>query len=77
MTGPLIVVTKEWNVWNIINVNGPMTCQEFVDHYKKEYNIKILVIAFNFKSFIEIHIRCKTKKLSLKSYENTNCSQKR
>ena len=54
-----------------------MTCQEFDDHCKKEYNIKILVIACNFKSFIEIHIPCKTKKLSLKSYENTNCLQKR
>ena len=41
MKGPLIVVTKEWNVWNIINIKGPMTCQEFDDHCKKEYNIKI------------------------------------
>ena len=56
MKGLLIVVTKEWNIWNIINIKGPMTCQEFVDHCKKEYNIKILGIACNFKSFILMHI---------------------
>ena len=52
MDGPSIAVPKGWTVWDIINIKGPMTCQEFVDHFKKENNIKILDIAWNFKSII-------------------------
>ena len=52
-----------------------MTYQEFVDHFKKEYNIKILDIACNFKSIIQMFMPSKTKKLPLKIkdiYKNAN-----
>ena len=52
MKGLLIVVTKELNIWNIINIKGPMTCQEFDDHCKKEYNIKIFLISNLLLKFI-------------------------
>ena len=37
MDGPSIAVPKGWTVWDIINIKGPMTCQEFVDYFDKEY----------------------------------------
>ena len=73
--GPSIAVPKGWTVWDIINIKGPMTCQEFVDHFKKEYNVKILGIACNFKSIIQMFMPSKTKKLPLKIediYKNAN-----
>ena len=48
----LQTVQKGWTVWDIINIKGPMTCQEFVDYFKRAYNANILGIASNFKSII-------------------------
>lgn len=48
----LRTVPKGWTVWDIINIKGPMTCQEFVDYFKRAYNANILGIASNFKSII-------------------------
>ena len=71
----LQTVQKGWTVWDIINIKGPMTCQEFIDHLKKEYNVEILGIASNFKSIIQMFMPSKTKKLQLKIediYEKIN-----
>ena len=43
-----------------------MTCQEFIDFFKKEYNVKILGISSNFKSIIQLFMPSKKKKLPLK-----------
>ena len=48
--GLSIEVPKGWAAWDIINIKGPMTCQEFVDFFDKVSNVKILGIACNFKS---------------------------
>ena len=37
---PAIAIPKGWTVWDIINIKGPMTCQEFIDFFKKEYNVR-------------------------------------
>jgi len=66
MDGPSIAVPKRWTVWDIIKIKGPMTCQEFVEYFKKEYNVKILGIASNFKSIIQMFMPSKKEKLSLK-----------
>ena len=52
-----------------------MTCQEFVDYFKRVYNVNILGIASNFKSIIQMFMPSKAKKLSLKIediYKNIN-----
>ena len=75
MDGPSIAVPKGWTVWDIINIKGPMTCQEFVDYFKRVYNVNILGIASNFKSIIQMFMPSKVKKLSLKIediYKNIN-----
>ena len=64
--GPAIAIPKGWTVWDIINIKGPMTCQEFIDFFKKEYNVKILGISSNFKSIIQLFMPSKKKKLPLK-----------
>ena len=79
MDGPSIAVPKGWTVWDIINIKGPMTCQEFVDYFDKEYNVKILGIACNFKSIIQMYMPSKAKKLPLKIediYQKVNCLKK-
>ena len=38
----LQTVQKGWTVWDIINIKGPMTFQEFVDYFKRAYNANIL-----------------------------------
>ena len=71
----LQTVQKGWIVWDIINIKGPMTCQEFVDYFKRVYNVNILGIASNFKSIIQMFMPSKVKKLSLKIediYKNIN-----
>ena len=71
----LRTVSKGWTVWDIINIKGPMTCQEFVDYFKRVYNVNILGIASNFKSIIQMFMPSKVKKLSLKIediYKNIN-----
>ena len=60
---------------DIININGPMTCQEFVDYFKRVYNVNILDIASNFKSIIQMFMTSKIKKLPFKIediYKNIN-----
>ena len=64
--GLSIEVPKGWTAWDIINIKGPMTCQEFVDYFDKEYNVKILGIACNFKSIIQMYMPSKTKKIPFK-----------
>ena len=34
---PAVAIPKGWTVWDIINIKGPMTCQEFIDYFTKEY----------------------------------------
>ena len=65
LDGPTIAVPKGWNVWDIINIKGPMTCQEFIDYFKKEYNVNILGIASNSKSIIQVFMPSKKMKLPM------------
>jgi ubiquitin-activating enzyme E1 len=79
MDGPTIAVPKGWTVWDIINIKGPMTCQEFIDYFKQVYNVNISGIACNFKNIFQIFMPSKKKKLPLhieKIYENT-CALKK
>ena len=48
----LQTVQKGWTVWDIINIKGPMTFQEFVDYFKRAYNANILGIASNYNVVI-------------------------
>ena len=75
LDGPTIAIPKGWTVWDIINIKGPMTCQEFIDYFKKEYNVNILAISSNFKSIIQLFMPSKKKKLPLKIEEiyEQNC----
>ena len=73
--GRAIAVPKGWTVWDIINIKGPMTCQEFIDYFKEKYNVNILGISSNFKPIIHLLMRNKNNKLSLKIeeiYEKNN-----
>ena len=54
--GPSISIPKGWTVWDIINIKGPMTCQEFIDFFKKECNVKILGISSNKKQKLPLKI---------------------
>ena len=69
LDGPTIAVPKGWTVWDIIHIKGPMTCQEFIDYFQKEYNVNILGIASNFKSIIQLFMPSKIKKLPLRIEE--------
>ena len=66
MDGPTIAVPKGWTVWDIIKIQGPMTCQEFIDYFKIKYNVNILGIASNFINIIQLFMPSKTKKLPLR-----------
>jgi len=66
LDGPTIAVPKGWNVWDIIDIKGPMTCQEFIDYFKKKYNVNVLGIASNLKSIIQLSLPSKEMKLSMR-----------
>lgn len=71
--GPSIAVPPGWTVWDIIIINGPMTCQNFVDYFKKTYNVNILSISSNLKIIIQMFMPSKKKKLPInieEIYEN-------
>ena len=75
MEGHSITVPKYFSILDDINIKGFKICQEFIEHFKQEYNVIILGISSNFKSIIQIYIPNKTKKLPLKIeeiYENKN-----
>ena len=59
-----IVLPKGWIVWDVINIKEPMTCQEFIDYFKKEYNVNIQAIALNFKSIIQLFLPSKKKEIT-------------
>ena len=75
LDGPTIAVPEGWTVWDIITIKGPMTCQEFIDYIKKEYNVNILGIASNYKSIIQLYMpgkKAKLPKLIEDIYEQNN-----
>ena len=75
LDGPTIAVPGGWTVWDIITIKGPMTCQEFIDYIKKEYNVNILGIASNYKSIIQLYMpskKAKFPKLIEDIYEQNN-----
>ena len=79
LDGPTIAVPTGWTVWDIIEIQGPMTCQEFIDNFKRKYNIKISAISSNYKSIIQMFMPSKLKKLPLTIEEiyKSNCGLKR
>ncbi len=71
--GPTKAVPKGWTVWDIIEIKGPMTCLEFVDYFKKEYEVKISSISSNSKVIIFMFMAARSKKINRKIeeiYEN-------
>ena len=79
LDGPSIAIPPRWTVWDIIIIKGPMTCQEFIEHFKKEYNVNILGIASNFKSIIQMFMPSKKKRLPIRIEEiyEKNCGLKK
>jgi len=78
--GPSIAVPKGWTVWDIINIKGPMTCQEFIEYFKNKYDVNILGIASNFQSIIQLFMPSKEQKLPLRIeeiYEKNNVLKKK
>ena len=69
LDGPSKAVPPGWTVWDIIEIKGPMTCQELVAYFQKEYGVKILGISSNFKTIILMFMPNKIKKLNLKIEE--------
>ena len=67
--GPTKAVPKEWTVWDIIEIKGPMTCLEFVDYFKKEYEVKISSISSNSKVIIFMFMAARSKKINRKIEE--------
>jgi ubiquitin-activating enzyme E1 len=60
--GPLKAIPQGWTVWDIINIKGPMTCQNFIDYLLKEYEVKITSISSNSKSIIFMFMPSSIKK---------------
>ena len=69
LDGPSIAVPPNWTVWDIINIKGPLTCQQFIDYMKKNYNVNIKGIISNFKPLIQMFLPNIKKKLPLKIEE--------
>jgi len=65
LDGPTVAIPPGWTVWDIIEIKGPMTCQEFIDYFKVKYDIKIMAISSNSKSIIQLFMPSKTKKLPI------------
>ncbi len=60
--GPVKAIPQGWTVWDIIDIKGPMTCQNFVDYLLKEYEVKITSISSNSKSIIFMFMPSSIKK---------------
>ena len=69
LDGPSIAVPPKWTVWDIINIKGPLTCQQFIDYMKKNYNVNIKGIISNFKPLIQMFLPNIKIKLPLKIEE--------
>ena len=39
-----VAIPDGWTVWDRIEVNGPMSVEEFLNHFKEKYNITIVSI---------------------------------
>ena len=71
--GPIKAVPSGWTVWDIIDIKGPMTCQNFVEYFLKEYEVKITSISSNSKVIIIMYMKSMIKKKDKKIeeiYEN-------
>ena len=69
LDGPTIAVPPKWTVWDIINIKGPLTCQQFIDYMKNKYNVNIKGIISNFKPLIQMFLPNNKIKLPLKIEE--------
>ena len=71
--GPTKAIPSGWTVWDIIDIKGPMTCQQLFEYFQKEYDVKITTVLANGKTIIFMFMPNSKKKLNRKIdeiYEN-------
>eukprot|EP00940_MAST-03C_sp_MAST-3C-sp2_P001396 g1396.t1 len=46
---PLTFEHKEnkWSIWDKIDIKGPMTLRDFVDHFEKSFGVEVSMVTFN------------------------------
>lgn len=43
--GPVKAFPPNYTIWDKLQVNGPMSVQQFVDHFQNEYKLKASIVA--------------------------------
>ena len=64
--GPMKAIPEGWNIWDVIEIKGPKTCGEFIDEFKKKYNVKIDILVGNGEIFLNTMFGVKEEKLKTK-----------
>jgi len=64
--GPMKAIPEGWNKWDIIEIKGPKTCAEFIEDFKKKYDVDVEFIAGNGEVFLNLMFEAAKKNLPLK-----------
>ena len=71
--GPIKAIPEGWNCWDRIEIKGPKTCGELIDHLKKTYDVNVDMLTADGETIISTFLYdCvikKSKQLFKKSSE--------
>ena len=61
--GPMKTIPEGWNIWDVIEIKGPKTCGEFLDDFKKKYNVDIDMLVGNGETFLNLMFKRDEEKM--------------
>jgi len=66
LLGPVKAIPPDFTVWDRIEVKGPMTIKEFIDHLKKIYKVDTSIITTKGVTLIQTYMATNKDRLSKK-----------
>ena len=51
MLMPVKAIPKDWTIWDIIEIKGPLTIDEFCSKIKKKYDVEVNIVTSGDKVF--------------------------
>ena len=67
--GPIKAIPEGWNCWDRIEIKGPKTCGELIDHLKKTYDVNVDMLTADGETIITTFFESAKEKMGLKIEE--------
>ena len=67
--GPIKAIPEGWNCWDRIEIKGPKTCGELIDHLKKTYDVNVDMLTADGETIISTFFESAKEKMGLKIEE--------